>query len=1032
MLAMRFPLRRNRSSARRQPGRYVASAAVGALGLTLLGAPASQANPATGPAAQTTRAREAVRVLVFHGATGGDAVAAGVNAIKAVGAQGADWQKFDVVATPDATAFTAENLRDYNAVVFLGTTGDVLDGAQEAAFQEFIRAGGGFVGISDAARVEPDSEWFTQLVGARPGTSPDEVQEAVVEVGDRVHPATKVLPVEWKRSDKWLNWATNPSGSVHTVASVRETSYQPGTGANGADHPISWCRDYDGGRSFYTGMGHTAQSFRDADFRNHLFGALLWTTRLVRADCKATIAANYKATRLTQPNQSGQLDQIGEPHGLAIAGDGRVFYIGRGGPMTGGPAPITDWNNPDIGKGQGTIHLWHPRTQKVSLVATLDVFGNKGGGDELTKSEEGLLGIALDPKFAENGWVYLHYTPHSQINRDTHMGQRRVSRFTLNHETNTLDLTSEKVLLKWDVQIHSCCHVGGDMVFDSKGNLYIATGDTNSSGFSDGYSGNNPAPNFKGVSFADARRTAGNTNDLNGKILRIKPNDDGTYAVPEGNLFNPGAPQADKTRPEIYVMGMRNPSRLWVDQKTDNLYVGWVGPDAGAPSTTWGPAKYDQFAVITKAGNHGWPYCVGNKQPYRDRNLPDPTKPLGWYDCDNLRNDSPNNTGRRNIPPARGNNIWYSPQGGGPDYPRYDGVPTYKAGDERFLLPWLKGGGQAAMNGPVYRFDKNNPSQTKWPQYWDGMWFVGDFYNGDQPRHAVLMDPATAGQGGLPVHAENLKKIVPASNDAIRRLMAWRFGPDGALYVLNYGNGFFNADAASALWRVQYVGGEATPAPEELVPGVPGYKRAEKLFDGSKYWFSRWEHVGAGGFTLNADGSMTSKAEPGLGMLWFPAKEYKDFSLKLQWRDDAPGEGRANSGVFVRFPWLYGHPNESRPEWVAIKYGHELQILDRTDGDQYKSGSVYGFDLVSLADANVTPKGTWNDYEIRVVGQHYSIYRNGKLLNEFVNAPGQLFSPPRADDPGTSGRQHPSGFIGLQNHGTGDVISFRNIRITQL
>ncbi|WP_436970693.1 OmpL47-type beta-barrel domain-containing protein [Micromonospora avicenniae] len=206
----------------------------------------------------------------------------------------------------------------------------------------------------------------------------------------------------------------------------------------------------------------------------------------------------------------------------------------------------------------------------------------------------------------------------------------------------------------------------------------------------------------------------------------------------------------------------------------------------------------------------------------------------------------------------------------------------------------------------------------------------------------------------------------------------------------------------------------------------------QPLLDSSKASFNQWEHVGGGGFVRNADGSITSQAVPGMGMLWFPKQEFQDFSLKLQWRDDAPGDGRANSGVFARFPQVHDHPDESRPEWVAIKYGHELQIYDRPDGDQYKSGSVYGFDEVGLSGARVTPKGTWNDYEIRVVGQHWSIFRNGELINEYVNPPDAVFSPPRSDDPGGAGRQSASGYIGLQNHSEGDVISFRNVRIAPL
>ncbi|WBB99912.1 DUF1080 domain-containing protein [Solwaraspora sp. WMMA2080] len=196
--------------------------------------------------------------------------------------------------------------------------------------------------------------------------------------------------------------------------------------------------------------------------------------------------------------------------------------------------------------------------------------------------------------------------------------------------------------------------------------------------------------------------------------------------------------------------------------------------------------------------------------------------------------------------------------------------------------------------------------------------------------------------------------------------------------------------------------------------------------------FDQWEQVGAGGFTRNADGSITSRPVAGLGLLWFPIRSYGDFSVKLQWRDDAPGDARANSGVFVRFPGVHQHPQEPRPEWVAIKYGHEVQIFDGPVGDRYKTGSVYGFDGVDVDAAGVTPKGTWNDYEIRVVGQHYSIFRNGELVNEFVNTPDLVFDPPRADDPGGAGRQRTEGYLGLQVHGADDIVSFRNVRIAPL
>ncbi|MER6286052.1 OmpL47-type beta-barrel domain-containing protein [Streptomyces sviceus] len=216
--------------------------------------------------------------------------------------------------------------------------------------------------------------------------------------------------------------------------------------------------------------------------------------------------------------------------------------------------------------------------------------------------------------------------------------------------------------------------------------------------------------------------------------------------------------------------------------------------------------------------------------------------------------------------------------------------------------------------------------------------------------------------------------------------------------------------------------------------GRPGQTEGYRtILDGSAASFAKWQQVGGGSFAPNGDGSITSgTTRDGLGMLWFPERKYGDFSLKLQWRDDAPGTGNANSGVFVRFPWVHDHPEEPRPEWAAIKYGHEVQVFDRPDGDMYKTGSVYGFDRVGLAGAGVTQKGTWNDYEIRVVDQHYSVYRNGVLINEFDNIGGQDFYPARSDDPGTDGRRFSSGYVGLQVHSTTDVISYRDVRIKEL
>ncbi|WP_407319632.1 DUF1080 domain-containing protein [Isoptericola halotolerans] len=224
---------------------------------------------------------------------------------------------------------------------------------------------------------------------------------------------------------------------------------------------------------------------------------------------------------------------------------------------------------------------------------------------------------------------------------------------------------------------------------------------------------------------------------------------------------------------------------------------------------------------------------------------------------------------------------------------------------------------------------------------------------------------------------------------------------------------------------------------------VTGY---EPLFDGTQESFAAWAYAGDGGFDHVDDGSIRSRvgADGGFGTLWYPHEEYTDFSLRLKFRDDAPGDLRGNSGVQVRFPELW-RPVEGCPttfngsetgnlSWIAVNCGHEIQINDSPEtgsNDPRKTGSIYGFADLDLAQAMPTPKGTWNDLEIRVVGQHYTVLRNGVVINEFENVPGLPF-PGRPNDPDSSSRGL-SGYVGLQAHGSApDVVSFRDVRIRSL
>ena len=222
-------------------------------------------------------------VLVFSktAAFRHDSIPAGIAALQALGRENG----FSVEASEDPAVFTDARLARYRVVVFLMTTGDILDAGQKQAFERYIRSGGGFAGIHSASDTEYRWPWYGKLLGAWFESHPA-IQDAVVTVQDPGHPSTQALPQTWRRRDEWYNFRTNPRGEVRVLATLDESSYSGGK--MGADHPITWCRDIDGGRSWYTGMGHTAESYAEPRFRLHLLGGIESAAGLTPADCAAT------------------------------------------------------------------------------------------------------------------------------------------------------------------------------------------------------------------------------------------------------------------------------------------------------------------------------------------------------------------------------------------------------------------------------------------------------------------------------------------------------------------------------------------------------------------------------------------------------------------------------------------------------------------------------------------------------------------------------------------------------------------------
>ncbi len=669
-----------------------------------------------------TAAAEPYEVLVFSKTAGfrHDSIPAGIAAITELGAANG----FTVTATEDAAAFNDTNLGRFATVVWLSTTGDVLDAGQQAAFERYIRAGGGYVGVHAASDTEYDWAWYGQLVGAYFSAHPNN-QQATIKVEDPAHPSTANLPATWSRFDEWYNFRTNPRGQVHVLASLDERSYSPGTGAMGADHPTAWCHDFDGGRAWYTGSGHTIESYAEPGFRGHVLGGIQTTAGVADADCSASLTGSFEKITLDSNTQN--------PMELDVAPDGRVFYIER----------------------DGRVQIVKPQTGLTVTAIDLDVF---------TGNEDGLIGIRLAPDFATSGWVYLYYAPNDGMARNV------VARFTVTGDS--ISASSEVRVLTVPTQRNTCCHAGGSMVFDAAGNLYLATGDNTNPFESSSFT---PIDERTGRQDYDAQRTSGNTNDLRGKVLRIHPEADGSYTVPAGNLFPAGTAQ---TKPEIYAMGFRNPFRIGIDPQTGTLVVADYGPDAQAADPNRGPEGTVEWNIVTP-GNYGWPYCHGNNYAYNDFQFP--SGPSGApFSCAAPVNNSPNNTGLVNLPAARAATIDYD----------YSGNP---------LFPEIGGGG-APMGGPVYRFDETITSDRKWPAYFDGKAILGEW--NQNKMYTVQTSPDVRS-------VVDINQLLTGMS--FKRPMDFEFGPDGALYLIEWGTGFGGNNDDSGVYRIDYIAGDRAP-----------------------------------------------------------------------------------------------------------------------------------------------------------------------------------------------------------------------------
>lgn len=458
--------------------------------------------------------------------------------------------------------------------------------------------------------------------------------------------------------------------------------------------------------------------------------------------CKEPIIEKPDLSRFTKKLITDNLD---EPMQFEILSDGRILFVER----------------------KGKIKVFDLIDNKTIIIADLKVsigYYSEEGDEISSTGEDGLFGAILDPNFDKNHWIYVFYSPSGGKHRSL------VSRF--DWIGDTLALSSEKILLEIPNQRISCCHLGGGLLFDPNGNLYISTGD-NTPNDTRGY---NPIDNQIGRSRYDAQRTSGNTNDLRGKILRIHPEPDGSYSIPEGNLF---PKETLNTRPEIYTMGNRNPWRISLDSKTGFIYWGEVGPNGIKDSVGFGPKSYDEFNVAKKPGNFGWPYFIGPNKNYW--NFDYSTNTIGEaFDPINPINNSPNNSGISELPKPVPAMIWY---------------PQTKS-DE---FPLLGSGSNSAVGGPIFRKQDFSEPLRLFPEYFEGKWFITDWTRG------WIMVVTLDDKGDF----KSMEQFIPDLK--LSGPIDMKFGPNGDLYILEYGRGPYKLNPEASLSRIEFHSGNRAP-----------------------------------------------------------------------------------------------------------------------------------------------------------------------------------------------------------------------------
>lgn len=458
----------------------------------------------------------------------------------------------------------------------------------------------------------------------------------------------------------------------------------------------------------------------------------------------AQVGAQTEDPPLSEYRTTVLMRDLENPTQMAFLPDGRIY----------------------VTRKNGVILLYDPVSEETTTAATLDA-GNA--------REDGLHGIVLDPDYPSSPWVFLLF---SNETRDSIV----VARFPSDPGSGTILTASGQTLLSvpYTINAGSAEHNTGHLAFGPDGNLFVALADNTQNIFSG--TGAGYAPRDPARPLYDARRTAANTNDLRGKILRIRPDGDGGYTIPDGNLFPPGTAN---TRPEIYAMGVRHPFRITVDTATGRLYWAEPGPNAQNDNANQGPRGYEEVNLAKTPGNYGWPFCTADNACYTEFDYQTGTGGA-VYDPDALVNTSPHNTGMAELPPARPAQVWYPYNAAGTEFPVFG-----------------SGGSNTAMIGPVYRFDPHLDSPAKLPAVFDRHLFIVEW-----SRSRVFVARLdTAGS------VTDVRPFRDARDSTSNSPIDVKTGPDGALYFLNWtGTGYPNNSGNGTLTRLEYTGEHAPVA----------------------------------------------------------------------------------------------------------------------------------------------------------------------------------------------------------------------------